>query len=333
MPRKKDDQPSHGEKVVILFIKLLFSGNSYSLTELARSLRCSKSTVPRLIDKIRMAYGLNIEEEFRGNRKYFRLKRRGVLPTGVTLSDEELTTLTMCRYFAEHLLGQGQFEEAERALLKSRALSNGGPEKDKLFSSFKPGRIDYTPHRQTIRILLEGMEEKKICRMTYRKILAQQAKTYWIKPLKLFSRKESMYIHARLAREPGKKVESTSSDRLFAVHRIMTVELDDRSFEFPKDYDFEKIFNKTFGVMTGKPFRVVVDFSGKPAEYVAERIWSSDQEITEMENGKIRLSFSSSSKAELLPWVLAFGGDARVIEPDWLKADIQKTCREIIDPS
>ena len=113
----------------------------------------------------------------------------------------------------------------------------------------------------------------------------------------------------------------------------MTVELDDRSFGFPKDYDFEKIFNQTFGVMKGEPLRVVVDFTGKPAEYVAERIWSSDQEITEIENGKIRLSFSSSSKAELLPWVLAFGADARVVEPDWLKADIPKTCRDIIDPS
>ena len=35
-------------------------------------------------------------------------------------------------------------------------------------------------------------------------IMEKKAKTYHIKPLKIFSYRDTMYLNARLAREPGK---------------------------------------------------------------------------------------------------------------------------------
>ncbi len=53
MPAKRDPYKSYGEKLIGLFVRLLFSGESHSLTELAKMLECSKQTVLRLIDNIR----------------------------------------------------------------------------------------------------------------------------------------------------------------------------------------------------------------------------------------------------------------------------------------
>ena len=323
---------SYGEKLLSLFARLLFSGESYSLTQLSRMLECSKPTVLRLIDDIRMAYSITVEETMKGNRKYFRIKRPGGLIPAVTMTEMEMQVLQMCRAFAENLLGRKMFDEATMALLKSRTLlaDKRGSDPNGHFASFRPGSIDYTPHQNTIRTLIEAMEEKRICKVSYQKIMAQKAKTLNIKPLKIFSHHDTVYLHARFARTPGKPFKQSEYDPLLPIHRFKHVEMTDRKFEFPTNYDFEKVFNQAFGIMGGKAFEVEVEFTGKPAEYVAERTWSADQRIIDLEDGKIRLVFRSSSRVELVPWVLAYAGDAKVIRPEWLVEEIKKAAESML---
>ena len=319
MPEKRDSYSSYGQKIISLFAKLLFSRQRHSLIELSRMLHCSKQTILRLVDDIKMAYGVDIEESVENRRKSYRLKRRiGVDPT-LNLTESEIGVLQMCRAFTEHLLGRRLFEEAAQALLKSQAHL---PEKQRVdsrhFASFIPGSIDYTSHHQTIRRLIKAMDEKKICKITYKRIMADRAKTFFIKPLKIFSQKDTIYLHARMARYPGKPYKEPDVDPLLAIHRIKNLELTERSFEFPKNYDFEKFFNQNFGVIKEEVFKVEMEFTGYATEYVAERIWSPDQELIKKKDGTAKLKFSASSEPELISWVLSFGDEAKVIKPNWL---------------
>jgi len=63
-------------------------------------------------------------------------------------------------------------------------------------------------------------------------------------------------------------------------------------------------------------------YTGWAALHVAERTWSPDQKIEKIGDDKIRHKFSASSEVELTAWILSFGEDARVIEPDWLGEEI-----------
>jgi DNA-binding transcriptional regulator GbsR (MarR family) len=76
MPKKLSDHRSYGEKLISLFAKLLFSKESYSLTELSKMLGCSKQSVMRIVSDIRMAYSVEIEESSYGNRKYYRMGKQ-----------------------------------------------------------------------------------------------------------------------------------------------------------------------------------------------------------------------------------------------------------------
>ncbi len=116
-------------------------------------------------------------------------------------------------------------------------------------------------------------------------------------------------------------------DTLLAVHRIQKVELDERLFKFPEDYDFEKIFNRNFGVIKEEAFEVKVKFVGFAARFVAERIWSPDQQIEQRPGGKIHLLFSASSEPELVAWLLSFGDEAKLLEPNWL---VEKVKRQVV---
>jgi len=319
MGKKHDIYKSYGEKLISLLVKLLFSGDSYSLTELSRILSCSKQTIIRLIDDIDKSYDVEIEQSKIGNRHYYRIKRPTRVPM-MSVSETEFMVLQMCRDFTAHLLGKKLFMEATNTLVKSHALASGrkSAESTPFFSSFRPGTIDYTPHHDTIHTLIEAMKQKKVCKISYQAIMETKPKSYAIMPLKLFSHKDTIYLHARIHIANGKKGKEMEFDPLLAVHRIRRVEMTDAIYEYPNDYNFEKIYNKNFGIIKDEAFKVEVEFTGWAAKYVSERIWSPDQKIKKGGSNKIILEFTASSEPEVIAWLLWFGEEARLKEPEWL---------------
>ena len=267
---------------------------------------------------------MDIEETFQGNRKYYRIKRPSSGLPAMPLTETEIRTLQMCRDFTEHLIGKPLYEEATRALLKSRALLPG---KDYIFkchfASFLAGTIDYTPQHQIIHTLIEAMGKQKVCKLTYQGIAAPKPNTFHIKPLKLFSYHDAIYLHAQKAKEPGKTYRSPQFDPLLAVHRMQAAELTDIAFEPPTNFDFEKIFNSTFGIMKDDAFTAEIEFTGWSACFVTERIWSADQKIKRKTGDAIILTFTASSETELISWLLSFGEEARLIKPKWLVKEMK----------
>ncbi len=326
MSEKRDLYRSYGQKLMSLFVRLMFSGERHSLTDLSRSMDCSKQTVIRLMNDIRMAYGVDIEESYEGNRKYYRIKRfANTLPIA-PITETELRTLQMCRDFTEHLLGKALYEEATRALLKSRAilLPSGENVFACHFAAYRPGSIDYAPQDQVIHALIEAMDKRLICRLTYRAVGGASAKSFFIKPIKLFSHRDTIYLHAQLARTPGKPYRAPKFDPLLAVHRIKAVDLTERPFTPPDNFDFEKVFNRHFGVMKEETFTAEVEFTGWAAGYVVERVWSQDQQIEKTGEDTVILTFTASSEPEFTGWLLSFGAEARLIGPAWLVKDIKR---------
>ncbi len=331
MPEKFDLYKSYGEKLIGLFVRLLFSGERHSLTELAQMLDCSKQTVLRLLDNIRKSYGVNIEETKEGNRSFYRIKKPVASLKSIPLSDVELQSLLMCKSFTQYLIGKKLYEEATQAIFKSKAvLADGKHVGECHFTAFRPGTIDYTSKHQIIHTLIEAMEKQKVCKLTYQAIDSPNPKTFHIKPLKLFSYHDAVYLHAQKAKEPGKPYRTPKFDPLLAVHRMKSVEMTDIKFQ-PDKFDFEKTFNQHFGVIKDDVFEVEVAFTGWSAAYVAERIWSPDQKIIKKGKNKIILKFTASSEPELLSWLLSFGEEATLIKPDWLVKGIKSKITKLVD--
>jgi len=325
VPRKREMDKTYGEKLIGLFARLLFSGREHSLTELSEWLGCSKQTVLRLIRDIEGAWSVSVGEIKHGNRSYYRIDKKSWGAVALPLTATEMSLLEMCHAFAQHLLGGELFEEVSRALLKNEAfLAEERKPSPACFAAFTLGTVDYTPYQETIHTLITAMQQQKICRVVYRSLSSGVDKTHYIQPLKLFSRGDTVYVHARKAREPGKPWEEPDYDPLLAVHRIRSIEIDARHFELPEDYDFEEAFQQSFGVIKGKSFKVEVEFCGWAAKYVSERVWSPDQEITPAIEGRIRLVFSASSEPEIVGWILSFGEEAKVLSPDWLAGKIKE---------
>ena len=319
MQKKKSPDRTYGEKLIRLFARLMFTGQKFSLTDLAKSLGCSKQTVLRLIDDITLAYDIPLRDEMRDGRKWVWIDRGGGQDghePAALLSEAEHRTLQMCRAFTEHLLGRATFDEMERAVEKSgQHLPAGVDGGGSVFGVVRSGVIDYTRHETVMRTLLTGMESRRVCEVVYRGLNAPAAKTFHIKPLQVFAHHETVYVHARRARTPGQPYKAPKFDPLLALHRFEQVTLTDTPFHRPRGYDFDKVMNQGFGVWMQKRFRVVLELEGWAAAYARERTWSPGQKLEDVKDGALRLSFWSTSEPEVMSLALGFGACATLREP------------------
>ena len=331
MPRKRDMDKTYGEKVIRLFASLLFARRPHSLTELANMLDCSKQTIARIVRDIEASYQIEVERMNRGREALYAIKSRKP-PPAAYLSPSEMNLLWMCCAFTERLLGKHLFQNAKDALDKSQALL-----KDEIalcdanFACFYPGTVDYTPHKETISTLIRAMNEKRVCKVTYKSPYNERSKTFYIKPLKIFSFRDALYLHAVRAKDPWqKKYVAPEFDPLLAIQRFKKVEIDETKahFEVPKEYDFEKAFNQTFGIIKDEKFEVEAEFTGWAAVYVEERIWSNDQVITR-DGEKVRTKFTASSEPEIISWILSFGDEAKLLKPYHLVTELSEKIQEM----
>lgn len=309
MPRKLNNDATYGQKLVRLFARLLFSGEWLGLKELATDLDCSKQTIMRLVDDISLSYETPIKSELRGGRRYYQIPRRVPGEPAAMLSPHEMDALLMCRAFARHLLGERNFTEAERALEKTSQLLHEDTDSlgEGRFGVFRPGSIDYTDHMKTLRVISEAIASRTVLEAEYRKPGHHTTKVFRFKPLKVFSWRETIYIHGRYAATPGEKWQDVGHDPIWALQRFLWARPTDVTFRWPRDYDFEKSLNLEFGMMRGQRFRVLATFSGWAADYVAERQWSPNQELRHLADGRLRLAFDAVSLDETVGWVLQFG--------------------------
>ena len=332
MPKKWNSDKDHGQKIIQLFFKLFFSPYEYSLTELAKELECSKQTVGRIVEKINSSLkGIKIEDILRDNRRYFKIKKEKMPPNVMNLTQSEYGLLQMCCAFTKHLIGNQMFSQAVQALNKSQVLINDhSTVSERHFGAFKPGTIDYSSHQKTLKDLIVSMENKKVCKIIYQALWNQKQTELYIKPLKLFSKGDTIYLHTKLAKKPGNIYKEPDYDPLLVVHRIQALEITQMSFEMPVKFDFEKAYNQTFGVIKEEAFQIKVEFTGFAARYVKERSWSHDQEIVEKGNGKIELTFTATSEAEALSWILSYGYEARALEPGWFVKSIITSINNVL---
>ncbi len=332
MPTKQQPDTTYGEKLISLFARLLFSGEWVSLSQLAHELVCSKQTVLRLIRDIESGYDVPLETDLQGQRRVYRIPRRIPHRPAAMLTHEELESLLMCRAFTEHLLGQDRFDLATRALEKTTQLVTDhelAAVSSSDFGVFRPGSIDYRPFHDRLRTLTEAMQEHLVCKVRYRKPGTPTAETLHIKPLKIFAWRETIYVHAREAHVPAATTRRRDYDPLLALQRFESVTKTTTPFRKPRTYDFDKVFNRHFGMIRGTPFKVVAEFTGWAADYVAERQWSPRQTITRKPDGRLRLEFDAVSMPEVVTWVIGFGTECKALQPPALLAAIEERLVEV----
>lgn len=325
MPPKISDK-TPGEKLLALYTLLMLQGERLiSLAGMANSLGCSKQTVLRLLAQLEASGYGKLEEPIRRGKEYFyRLAKTD--DRILDLGPGELRQLVLCRNLLMRLLPEqschagGILCESEKAGISPVGI---------MYKGF----IDYAPFEKQYSGILKAIQKRLVCKISYQKSIFALPRDIYFAPIRLISYHETLSAVGWEVPQKG-KVKSLYPNWLWLyLQRCKEVKLTTRSSAELPDINMTTEDKAEFGIMAGEVFTVKLLFNERTANYIYDRKWSSDQHMILTGDKNLILEMKVRSAPEIVSWVLGFGSDVKVLEPEWLKEEILERSAEVIKNS
>ena len=113
--------------------------------------------------------------------------------------------------------------------------------------------------------------------------------------------------------------------RVFALNRILTIEITKVDFDKPSSFSIEDYLKDSFGIYRNeKTYHVKLKFSPYQARWIRERQWYKTQKLTEIKDGSLILEMDVEGLEEVKRWVMKYGAEVEVLDPEELRKDIIK---------
>ena len=111
--------------------------------------------------------------------------------------------------------------------------------------------------------------------------------------------------------------------RVFAISRIRMLHQTGEVFDVAKDFNIDDFLQPSFGVYQGHSQKVRVCFSPKVAGYIQEQKWHESQRIELLDDGAIIFEVEVAGTEEIKHWIMSWGSNARVLDPEILQDEIR----------
>lgn len=188
----------------------------------------------------------------------------------------------------------------------------------------QPPAGNYTAHGCFIDSLTLAIEEHRLTLLTYQSQAATEPVTYEVHPYGLVLHRGSLYLVAYAPHH--------SEVRHYKVDRISDVDVQGLKFTKPTGFDLQSHLAGSFGIYhstTDRTVRVRVRFSADVARYVQEKHWHASQRLTLQPDRSVIAEFNLRATEELKTWVLSFGSQAEILEPDSLRQQIARDVAQL----
>lgn len=112
--------------------------------------------------------------------------------------------------------------------------------------------------------------------------------------------------------------------RDFKISRILSYEVLDETFVRDESYDPEKSMENCFGLHKGEEYNIKLKIMHPMSQIIKEKIWVSNQQITELEDNSIIFKAKMRGLTEIKTWILGMGSYVIVLEPSEVVDEIKK---------
>jgi len=117
--------------------------------------------------------------------------------------------------------------------------------------------------------------------------------------------------------------------RIFKVERISSAELTNVSYSIPQDFDANKYFASSWGIVVEDEVKTVKLRITDPeiVRILSETIWHPSQKFEKQKEGSTIMTLQITGTYEFLAWVLGWGEKIEVLKPPEIREHIIKTIR------
>lgn len=318
-----------GINQIVRFMTLidwLRSGRRFTANDVTAEFKVSVRTAMNDIDWLRNGLGFAIE--FNRDRGSYELaEESGDLPS-VQLQQSEWSALIRARDLLESNGLGPQAEAIDRFVQRVRFHLPGrrGDAGDLSPVTFSMGPGG---HRHPAPIpwqaeLERAIQDQLATRITYFSQYRQAESERVIHPLHLLFRAGRGYLTAFC--------RTRQSIQTFRTNRIRALEITDEAFARPLDFDAQAYVEPMFGVFRDPVVsHVRIRFSPKVAPWILEERWHASQQTTTLADGSVDLEMDVTGLMDLSRWVLSFGAEAEVIEPEPLRNAVRDELHRVAD--
>lgn len=304
---------------VLLIDDMIRSGQPANCSNLAAKLEVSRRTILRDIDFLKCDLNAPIVFDSAHNR-YIYTEPNWNLPN-LKLTEGDLFALMVAEKALEayagtpwaqklhHIFGRMAASLPDRVEITPQALLPRIT-----FGQEAPSIID----PEILETLSLAIKENKTLQMTYFAMNRGEDRTYVIDPYLLRQSRGAWYLAA--------KDHASGRIPLFNLCRIKAIKPTGEIFDYEaSDFDPDKYFQGTFSVQESpESYRVVIEFSGYAAQLIRERQWHHSQKLKELSKNRLRFELEISSLWDILPWILSWGSEAKVLAPKELVQMVKK---------
>ena len=301
-----------------------------TIDELAEEYGVSQKTIKRDLDKLSTKFP--VVEYKEGRQKYWSLILGFKNVPPIIFLPTELYALSECTRFLKSMGEPFLRSTLESINHKIKATFDQGKHESfenlrRIFSINLSAAKDYSAKREFLGQLFTAASEQRRVEIGYQGLKDDKPIVRKVDPYRLWYRDGSVYLvglcHLR------EKI------RMFAVDRITLLNLTKENFLIPQDFDFEAYTEHAFNVMIEDPVHVKIRFSPEIARYIEEREWHPSQKTKKQKDGSLLLELTVGGTLEIKRWVLSFGPQAEVLEPEALVEEIRaalENMRQIYAP-
>lgn len=287
--------------------------------ELARALGTGVRTVYRDLATLKSA-GFPIARARVGAKSVWRIANPVSL--GVVFTPRELASLAFARNLVQSFHGS-PFQDAMRsAFMKIAAACDRDGLKTidlvdkRVYADLRRMR-PYTQKQVWFRILVDAVVGQRTVKIKYFTRERGEESLRELDPYGMVLHEGAFYVVAFCHRR--------REVRTFLLDRISAVAVTGRTFSAPADFSVKDHFRQAWGLLKGAALVTVrVRFARGTARVIREGRWHDTQRLEEQSDGSVVLAVRVAGWEEIKRWVMSFGSQAEVIEPEELRKSVAR---------
>lgn len=175
--------------------------------------------------------------------------------------------------------------------------------------------------------LAEAWVSQQRVKISYRSLPAEKAteriiEPYFIEPA---AAGHSSYVVAYCHR--------AHEIRTFKIERIEAIEMISEPCTIPQDFDASKFFSSSWGIVVEGEVEIIrlKILTPEIARIMEETIWHPSQMLERQGDGSVVMTLRVVDTDELRGWILSWGEQIEVLEPEGLRQGIIETARAMLD--
>ena len=253
------------------------------------------------------------------------LNGQAILPSFSLTESEKGSLIDALNYLMSRndFIAKKEYALVSAKILSSIVIDSIKKDDDLMVINRYPLVVNQEEIERRAQLIRKAIKDKKSIQFKY---LSQKntEKERLLDPYEIFMYNNAWYVIGWL--------HSKNSDVIpFKINRMSDIEITNDSYSLWKFYKRSDYVDEFGFKKNGDWFHVVFVAKGTYASLCKERIYGKNQVVDVIDRNSTKVSVDMQNKDNIKSFLLGFGEDVDVLEPDWLKEEIKAVAKAIFD--